>query len=125
VGRPFVSVYRERGIAEAVAWYRAVRDTAAARWNVDAGELNSVGYWLLSRGAVDDAVAVFRLNVEEYPREPNPHDSLGDGYLAQGRTAEAVESIRRAVELAQAADDPGLAGYRAHLEAAQRRATPP
>jgi cytochrome c-type biogenesis protein CcmH/NrfG len=44
-------------------------------------------------------VAVFRLNVEEYPNAWNPWDSLGEAYLGTGDTAHAIESYRRSVQL--------------------------
>jgi Flp pilus assembly protein TadD len=83
--------------------------------------LNDVGYWLLRRKANDDAIAVFRLNVETYHGSPNPHDSLGDAYLAAGRPEEAVESYRKAVALAEASNHPIVANYRASLEAALKQ----
>ena len=83
--------------------------------------MNPVGYWLLKRGAVHDAIAVFRLNVEAYPQAPNPHDSLGDAYLSARDVRAAVGSYRRAVGLAEAANRPNLAGYRKSLEAALKR----
>ena len=61
--------------------------------------LNRLGYELLRSGRVDEAIAVFELNVEEYPGAWNPHDSLGDAYRAAGRTEEAIESYQRSLEL--------------------------
>ena len=83
--------------------------------------MNAVGYRLLKRGAVHDAIAVFRLNVGAYPQAPNPHDSLGDAYVATRDVRAAVESYRGAVGLAEAANRPNLAGYGKGLEAAFKR----
>ena len=112
--------YRRAGVEAAVARYRALR--AAGGWRTDEPELIVLGYWLLGRGAAADAVQWFRLGTELFPRLPNPHDSLGDAYRAAGRTAEAVESYRTAVALAEAAGDPQTAVYRKHLEDALRGA---
>lgn len=61
--------------------------------------LNSLGYDLLRRNQIQEAVAVFELNVEEYPQAFNPYDSLGDGFMAAGETEKALESYRKSSEL--------------------------
>lgn len=125
IGREVAAAYRRAGVEKAVDHYRTLRETVPDRWRFDESELNSVGYWLLRRKAIDDAVAIFRLNVEMYPEAPNPHNSLGDTYLAADRLAEAVESYRRAVTLAEAAGHPNLARYRADLEKATQQLAQP
>jgi tetratricopeptide (TPR) repeat protein len=60
--------------------------------------------------------------VEMHPEAPNPHDSLGDAYMAAGRLSEAVESFQKAVALAAAADHPALSHYQKDLEKARRQA---
>lgn len=62
-------------------------------------QLNTAGYWLLRRGRVDDAIAVFRVNVEMFPDAFNPYDSLGEAYLARGDTAQAITNYTRSVDL--------------------------
>jgi hypothetical protein len=79
--------------------YKALKSAAAKDWIFDEGQLNSVGYWLLEHHRPIDAVAVFRLNVDEYPNAWNPWDSLGEAYLVTGDTAQAIESYRRSVQL--------------------------
>lgn len=84
----------------AIARYRELRasDDAAA-WNFGEYELNAVGYDLLGKDRFDDALAVFELNVEMYPRAFNPWDSLGEALAGAGRTEEAIEAYERSVEL--------------------------
>ncbi|HEY0154612.1 MAG TPA: serine hydrolase [Longimicrobium sp.] len=120
IARLVIAAYRARGLDAAVQRYRAARDGIGA----DASQLNTVGYWLLSRDAVEDAIAIFRLNTGEHPREPNPHDSLGEAYLKAGRIGEAVSSFSRAVSLAEARRDPQAESYRAHLAEAVRMSSP-
>jgi predicted alpha/beta superfamily hydrolase len=60
--------------------------------------VNNLGYALLQQD-VDASVELFELNVANYPASANAHDSLGDGYAAQGETARAIESFERSLEL--------------------------
>lgn len=73
--------------------------------------LNTFGYRLLGTDRIQDAIAIFELNVAEYPDASNPYDSLGEAYLAAGDTALAIENYEMSVEL-----DPGNAGGMAVLE---------
>jgi 3-oxoadipate enol-lactonase len=74
-------------------------------------ELNARGYQLLARGAVQDAVAVLRLNVEAFPASANTHDSLGEALLAAGDREGAAAAYRKALEI-----DPSSESARAALK---------
>jgi len=118
VVRAVAGVYRSGGIKEAIQQYRTLHSTARDGWNFAESELNDLGYWLLRRKSIADAIAVFTLNVEMYPESPNPYDSLGDALRAAGQLERAVENYRKAVALAEATNDPNLAGLRKTLESA-------
>lgn len=77
-------------------------------------EVNNVGYQLLRMGKVDEAIAVFRLNVEEYPESSNVYDSLGEAYMIAGKKDLAIENYRKSVEL-----DPGNTGGKEALKKLQ------
>lgn len=72
------------------------------------GTVNQLGYQVLGRGRVEDAIAVFRSNVELYPASANVHDSLGEALERAGRKEEALASYSRAVQNATATGDPLL-----------------
>jgi D-alanyl-D-alanine-carboxypeptidase/D-alanyl-D-alanine-endopeptidase len=105
-----VKAYRARGVAAAVARYRQLRRAAEPRRKFDQDQLNTVGYWLFGQGRLRDAAAIFRLNVEMYPDESNPYDSLGEALLALGDTLAAIRNYQRSVDL-----DPGNVGGAAVL----------
>jgi dienelactone hydrolase len=62
-------------------------------------ETNQLGYQLLQAGNFKDAIVVFQLNVEGYPRSANVYDSLSDGYLAMGNKEEALKYAQQAIEV--------------------------
>jgi len=73
--------------------------------------LNSLGYRLLLAERYDDAIAIFRLNIEEYPDAWNPYDSLGEAYMRAGDLESAIGFYERSLEL-----NPDNTGGKAMLE---------
>jgi hypothetical protein len=78
--------------------------------------VNLVGYQHLGRGAFEEAIAVFRYNLELHPGSANAHDSLGEALEAAGKLAEAQGAYARAVDLGTKNQDPVLAIFRGNLE---------
>jgi tetratricopeptide (TPR) repeat protein len=61
--------------------------------------LNQIAYGLLNRGRSADAIAVFRLTTERYPKSPNAWDSLSEGLERTGAKKDAVDAARKALAL--------------------------
>jgi len=68
-------------------------------------ELNMLGYELLGDHEVEMAIAVFKLNVNHFPEDPNAYDSLAEGYLTRGDREEAIKMYRKALEVDPAFDN--------------------
>ena len=63
-------------------------------------EINSLGYYFLhTRKAVYEAIAVFQINVEAFPNSANVYDSLGEAYMAKGEKELAIRNYQRSLEL--------------------------
>ncbi len=62
-------------------------------------ELNRLGYDLLRRERTEDAIDIFKLNLEEHPEYANGYDSLGEAYYEAKQWALSEESYRKALEL--------------------------
>jgi predicted alpha/beta superfamily hydrolase len=78
--------------------------------------INLLGYALLGRKKIDDALAAFRRDVELYPQSANTYDSLADGLEAAGKLDLAVQNVEKAVEVATQTGDPLLPEFKKHLE---------
>jgi CubicO group peptidase (beta-lactamase class C family) len=61
--------------------------------------VNELGYRLLHRKRIAEAIQVFLLNVELHPTLPNVYDSLGEAYLDEGNKDLAIRNYKKAVEL--------------------------
>jgi CubicO group peptidase (beta-lactamase class C family) len=91
----------QKGVAAALARYGELKARAPKDYIFNPGELNRIGYALLRKGRVEDAIRIWEYNAREYPDDWNVHDSLGDGYAAGGTAhmQDAIASYRRSLAL--------------------------
>lgn len=96
-----LSVFKAEGSAAGVARYRELRERFYGRGAYDFGErsLNSLGYRLLGDGDTEAAIAVFRLNAEQFPASGNAWDSLAEAYATKGQKELAAVFYRKSLEL--------------------------
>jgi hypothetical protein len=62
-------------------------------------DINQYGYALLAQKKYDEAIAVFRKNIKDYPNSWNCYDSLGEALAAKGDSKASVESYRKALSM--------------------------
>jgi len=62
-------------------------------------DVNSLGYVLLRRGGLDEAIWVFERNTVDYPESSNVWDSLGEALREAGRLEESIAMYTRSIEL--------------------------
>jgi len=81
--------------------YNELADTNFEGIYYNQGDLNRIGYLLLD-DYPEDALQVFKLNVDLYPEAANPYDSLAEAYMKMGKKKLAI--INYAISLQY---DPG------------------
>ncbi|MBL0126134.1 MAG: beta-lactamase family protein [Flavobacteriales bacterium] len=94
-----IHAYQKDGVDAAIAAYRTVKDAETVEHGFSESEVNLFGYELLWKKHVKDAVAIFKMNVEDNPTSFNPYDSYGEGLLALGDTAQGIANYKRSIEL--------------------------
>ena len=96
-----LETYRADGVEAAVAEYGELRAGYYGRGTFDFSEssLNGIGYTLLREGDTPGAVAIFRLNAEQFPASANVWDSLAEAYMTAGSRELARISYRKSLEL--------------------------
>lgn len=97
--RALLPVILREGAEAGLARHDSLSTSAPEGYDFGEDALNDLGYALLRRDATDAAIAVFRRNVADHPDSWNAHDSLGEAYLAAGRTEEARASYAKSLEL--------------------------
>src|SRR5688572_17544102 len=83
--------------------------------------INQLGYQSLFGDRFDEAIAIFKTNVEKYPESANVYDSLAEAYERSGRLELAAPLYEKAQTLGQQNQDPNLAIYKANFERVSER----
>lgn len=96
--------YRDQPHEAIISFYKQAKVKHRDKYNFAEAEtaLNSLGYYLLGIGEIENAIAIFKFNTQEYPRSANTYDSLGEAYLAGGNIEKAKEHYQKSLAL-----DPG------------------
>ena len=91
----------QKGIDAAVRQYHALKRTQPKTYNFSEPErtLNVIGYGLLRQRRLKEAIGVFKLNVELFPKSGNVYDSLAEGYMTNGEKEPAIKNYERSLEL--------------------------
>lgn len=61
--------------------------------------LNNLGYYLMGKKKMTEAIEIFKLNVAAYPKSFNVYDSLGEAYMKNGDKDLAIKNYEKSVEL--------------------------
>jgi tetratricopeptide (TPR) repeat protein len=88
-----------RDISIFIKKYRDFKANPQRKYVSTESTINQLGYTLLTAKRVDDAIEVFKLNVEYYPNSVNVYDSLGDAYQAARRKEDAIKAYEKALSI--------------------------
>ena len=83
--------------------------------------INQMGYQFMFDGKPEEAIAVFKANVERYPASANVYDSLAEAYERGGRIDLAEPLYDKARTLGEQNNDPNKAIYKTNYERAHTR----
>lgn len=61
--------------------------------------VNGLGYKLLQINKIDEAIKMFKLNVDYFPDSWNVWDSLGEAFMKKGEKEKAIENYKKSLEL--------------------------
>jgi imidazolonepropionase-like amidohydrolase len=96
---PLLSTIDEKGVAAAIEQYRQWKKSEPEVWNFDEGDLNGLGYRLLTMKKFRDAIAIFTLETETFPDSADAYASLGEAYLGVDEKEQAIAAYKKALAL--------------------------
>lgn len=96
-----LSVMKEKGIDAAVLQYRRLKLAQSKNHNFNEPErtLNVIGYALIERQKLKEAIEVLKLNVEAFPQSGNTYDSLAEAYMVNGDKELSIKNYEKSLEL--------------------------
>jgi len=97
-----------KGFPYAEHHFQEVSKTVGWPLPLPEGVVNDFAYDALSRGKTQEAIGLFKRNVEANPNSANAYDGLADGYAKAGQWKEAAQASERAVALATQYANPNL-----------------
>jgi tetratricopeptide (TPR) repeat protein len=99
IGEVLAKTIREKDIAAAVQQYHELKATQPSGYDFSENELIQLGYQLLRQKKIPDAIEIFKLSVEDYPKSYNTWDSLAEAYMDHGDKDLAIKNYQKSLEL--------------------------
>lgn len=89
-----------KNTATGIEFYKQLKKDKPDEFDFDNRRtLNRIGYDLINKEKVKDAIKVFQLLVSEFPEEGNPYDSLGEAYFIDEQYDLSSVNYKKALEL--------------------------
>ena len=92
-------VIDSKGVDEIAAIYAELKQHQSGKYNFTERQLNDLGYHYLEKKNMEEALAVFKLNIEAFPNAYNVYDSYGEALLIKGDKEKAIENYKKSVQL--------------------------
>ena len=85
------------GMAGLERHFRELSDRYGYQIDVPELVVNNLGYQYLFQNRLEEAIDVFKWNVQHYPDSWNVYDSLGEAYAKKGETRLAIENYEKSI----------------------------
>ncbi len=86
-------------VAAAIKLYRAFKSDSVNAYVNTENSINSFGYRLIEMNRLNQAIEIFKLNVESFPQSANAYDSLAEAYTKNGNKELAIKNYKKVLEL--------------------------
>ena len=87
------------GVENAIAFYKENKNNSTDKYFWGEDQLNTLGYQLMNNNRLDDALEIFKLNVEIFPQGFNTYDSLGEAYMRAGKKELAIKNYEKSLQI--------------------------
>jgi CubicO group peptidase (beta-lactamase class C family) len=103
IGLGFVEVLKAQGLDAAKSFVKTTREDSVKRsyylWDENDAAYAYAGYLCLEQKMLDEAIAVFKFNLEQFPKSAWANAHLATGYAEAGQRDLARQHFQKAIEL--------------------------
>ena len=92
-------VLMAEGTGAAETRYTQIKKEDSDSYEFSEGQFNQLGYGLIAVGKLPEAIAVFKMNVENNPGSANVYDSLAEAYMIAGQNENAIRNYEKALQM--------------------------
>jgi glyoxylase-like metal-dependent hydrolase (beta-lactamase superfamily II) len=92
-------VIEESGIQVAIKKYHKMKEDQKAKYYFGENDFNALGYRLMGSGKIDEAIEIFKLNIDAFPESWNVYDSLAEAYMTKGANDLAIKYYKKSIVL--------------------------
>ena len=89
----------ESGIEVAIEKYHSMKAEKETKYYFGENDFNALGYRLMGNGKIDEAIEVFKLNIDAFPGSWNVYDSLAEAYMTKGVNELAIKYYKKSIDL--------------------------
>jgi len=93
------NILRDRGIVQGIRYYESLKTANNTPPPLDEQTLMRLGYQLIGKGKVEEAIELFKINVDLHPDSWNAFDSLAEAYMHHGNDRLAIVNYERSLRL--------------------------
>lgn len=98
------------GVDKAIENYRILLASGSEEFDLTKfhanNHLNILGYRLLRAKLFPEAIKIFKLNIEAFPTQANPYDSVAEAYLLSGDFQNSEENYNKTIAISSDPDNP-------------------
>ncbi len=100
IGDVLEATIKEKGVEAAIRQYRELKSTQPDSYDFgNKYALSSLGHRLLLAKKFKDAIQIFELNAEAFPRWWWAYDDLGEAYMDAGEKELAIKNYKKSLQL--------------------------
>ena len=91
--------FMEKDYKNALIAFKKIKKKDTLNVLIKEGELNNIGYDFIYQKKYDEAIEIFKINIELYPNSSNVYNSLGESLLYKKDTVNAVINFKKSLSI--------------------------
>jgi tetratricopeptide (TPR) repeat protein len=95
----FQKIMREQNVQAAIDYYHQSLEKNPTIPLFTERQINALGYEYLFKSQINEAIVLFKLNVDVFPESSNVYDSLGEGYMVNGQYDLAIINYKKSLDI--------------------------